>query len=67
MQAFWFLAALIALPFPLMYFVNVERGRAEGIALAKEIEEQTSQAAGSAEEGDREERTRIIDEDAYSR
>lgn len=33
--AFWFLAALIALPFPLMYLVDVDRGRREGADLAK--------------------------------
>lgn len=37
--AFWFLAVLIGLPFPIMMLVNVERGKAEGIALAKELEE----------------------------
>jgi UMF1 family MFS transporter len=34
--AFWFLAALIGLPIPLMCFVNVERGKREGAALARE-------------------------------
>lgn len=33
--AFWFLAVLIALPIPLIYFVDVERGRREGAAMAK--------------------------------
>ncbi|PSN62840.1 MFS general substrate transporter [Corynespora cassiicola Philippines] len=37
--AFWFLAVLIGLPFPIMMLVDVERGRAEGIALAKELED----------------------------
>jgi len=36
--AFWFLAVLIATPFPIMAMVNVERGRTEAIALAKELE-----------------------------
>ncbi|KAF1956639.1 autophagy-related protein 22-2 [Byssothecium circinans] len=36
--AFWFLAVLVGLPFPIMMLVNVERGRAEGNALAKELE-----------------------------
>lgn len=36
--AFWFLAVLIGLPFPIMLFVDVERGRAEGMALARELE-----------------------------
>jgi len=38
--AFWFLAVLIGLPFPLMLFVDVDRGKREGIELAKELEEQ---------------------------
>ncbi|KAI1499200.1 autophagy-related protein 22-like protein [Biscogniauxia marginata] len=36
--AFWFLAALVGLPAPLIYFVNVERGKAEGEKLAEVIE-----------------------------
>jgi UMF1 family MFS transporter len=39
LQAFWFLTVLIGLPFPLMLFVDVERGRRDGIALAKALEE----------------------------
>ncbi|KAF2201886.1 autophagy-related protein 22-2 [Delitschia confertaspora ATCC 74209] len=35
--AFWFLAVLVGLPFPLMMMVDVERGRAEGMALAEEL------------------------------
>jgi UMF1 family MFS transporter len=38
-QAFFFLAILIGLPFPIMLLVNVDRGRAEGTALAKKLEE----------------------------
>lgn len=34
--AFWFLAVLIGLPIPLMFLVNVERGKREGAALARE-------------------------------
>ena len=34
--AFWFLAVLIGLPIPLMFMVNVERGKREGLALARE-------------------------------
>lgn len=33
--AFWFLAVLIALPIPLVYLVDVERGKREASALAK--------------------------------
>lgn len=36
--AFWFLAVLVGLPAPLIYFVNVERGKAEGAKLAEVIE-----------------------------
>ncbi|KAH6657528.1 autophagy-like protein 22 [Truncatella angustata] len=36
--AFWFLAALVGLPAPLIYFVNVERGKQEGELLAEVIE-----------------------------
>ena len=36
--AFWFLAALVGLPAPLIYFVNVERGKREGAKLAEVIE-----------------------------
>jgi UMF1 family MFS transporter len=30
---------LVGLPFPIMMLVDVERGRAEGIALARELED----------------------------
>lgn len=33
--AFWFLAVLIALPMPLIYMVDVARGKREGAALAR--------------------------------
>ncbi|KAI1333119.1 autophagy-related protein 22-like protein [Xylariaceae sp. FL0255] len=36
--AFWFLAALVGLPAPLIYSVNLERGKAEGEKLAEVIE-----------------------------
>ena len=36
--AFWFLAALVGLPAPIIYFINVERGKAEGEQLAEVIE-----------------------------
>ncbi|KAI1093492.1 autophagy-related protein 22-like protein [Rostrohypoxylon terebratum] len=36
--AFWFLAALVGLPAPIIYFVNVERGKYEGEKLAEIIE-----------------------------
>lgn len=36
--AFWFLACLVGFPAPLIYFVNVERGKLEGEKLAEVIE-----------------------------
>lgn len=36
--AFWFLAVLVGLPAPIIYFINVERGKAEGEKLAEVIE-----------------------------
>lgn len=36
--AFWFLAALVGIPAPIIYFVNVERGKFEGEKLAEVIE-----------------------------
>jgi UMF1 family MFS transporter len=36
--AFWFLAALIAAPIPLLLMVDLERGKRDGIALARELE-----------------------------
>ncbi|KAF1946733.1 hypothetical protein EJ02DRAFT_218539 [Clathrospora elynae] len=37
--AFWFLAFLVGLPFPIMMLVDVDRGRAEGIALSKTLQD----------------------------
>lgn len=36
--AFWFLAALVGLPAPLIWFIDVERGKRQGDALARSIE-----------------------------
>jgi MFS transporter, UMF1 family len=36
--AFWFLSALVGLPIPLIWFVNVDRGKREGEKLAEIIE-----------------------------
>lgn len=36
--AFWFLAALVGLPAPLIWFVNADRGKREGSKLAEVIE-----------------------------
>lgn len=43
--AFWFLAALVGLPAPLLYFVDVERGKREGERLAARIEGYNSEPA----------------------
>ncbi|KAE8827526.1 hypothetical protein PTNB85_08879 [Pyrenophora teres f. teres] len=37
--AFWFLAVLVGLPFPIMMLVNVDRGRADGASLAQTLAE----------------------------
>ncbi|KAI5867083.1 autophagy-related protein 22 [Durotheca rogersii] len=36
--AFWFLAALVGIPAPILYFVNIERGKFDGEKLAEVIE-----------------------------
>jgi UMF1 family MFS transporter len=43
--AFFFLAVLIGLPIPLMFLVNVERGKKEGAALAREMTTMAEQAS----------------------
>ena len=58
-QAFWFLAGLVALTFPLMFCVNIERGKAEAIQLAKVLE--TKKAYAEDDELSREERTLLVD------
>ena len=66
--AFWFLAVLVGLPAPLLYFVDVDRGKAEGVKLAELIEgfrvresgegsAARSLLAGSEDGGSYEERT----------
>jgi len=62
--AFWFLACLVGIPAPLIYFVNVERGRKEGAKLAEIIEgfksRESTETSGAQSlldsEGDYEER-----------
>ncbi|RDW78064.1 autophagy-related protein [Coleophoma crateriformis] len=49
--AFWFLAALVGLPGPLLYFVNVDRGREEGKKLALVIEGFRSREESAAASG----------------
>lgn len=56
--AFWFLAVLVGLPAPLIYFVNVERGKLEAEKLARVID------ALRTPPEQREARRRAEDEDA---
>ncbi|KAF2257557.1 MFS general substrate transporter [Lojkania enalia] len=59
--AFWFLAVLIGLPFPIMLLVDVERGRAEGITLARELEELNKpKHDGEVERGEDTHTTRLL-------
>jgi UMF1 family MFS transporter len=62
--AFWFLAALVGLPAPLIWCINVERGRAEGEKLAEVIEgfkfAQAGGGSGMERESDEESRA-ILD------
>lgn len=53
--AFWFLAVLVGLPAPLLWFVNVDRGKEEGAKLAEIIEgfKVRESAEGSLGEEDR--------------
>ncbi|KAL0938739.1 autophagy protein atg22 [Colletotrichum truncatum] len=54
--AFWFLAALVGLPAPLIWSVNVERGKREGEKLAETIEGFESQQRELASETESEDR-----------
>ncbi|ROT35458.1 hypothetical protein SODALDRAFT_283703 [Sodiomyces alkalinus F11] len=47
--AFWFLACLVGFPAPLIWFVNVDRGKREGEKLARTIEGFESPLDGEAE------------------
>ncbi|KAI0176946.1 autophagy-related protein 22 [Pestalotiopsis sp. NC0098] len=60
--AFWFLAALVGLPAPLIYFVNVERGKREGEKLAEVIKGLKSQADLSTEDSQTDERRGMLAE-----
>lgn len=57
--AFWFLAALVGLPAPLIWLINVERGKMEGEKLAETIEAfDTEDPTGEEGEQEDEETTR---------
>ncbi|EME77704.1 uncharacterized protein MYCFIDRAFT_205266 [Pseudocercospora fijiensis CIRAD86] len=49
--AFWFLAVLIGLPIPLMFAVNVERGKREGEKLARETFEACASLSSTLSNG----------------
>lgn len=49
--AFWFLAVLVGLPAPLIYLVNVDRGKIEGEKLAEVIEGFKLAQGGAASSG----------------
>jgi UMF1 family MFS transporter len=44
--AFWFLAVLVGLPAPILYFVDVDRGKQEGIKLAEVLEGRRREESG---------------------
>lgn len=46
--AFWFLAVLVGLPAPLIYFVNVDRGKRDGELLAQVIEDYKTRGDASS-------------------
>ncbi|KAK2054042.1 autophagy protein Atg22 [Colletotrichum caudatum] len=66
--AFWFLAALVGLPAPLIWCVNVERGKREGEKLAEVIEVFKQRHGGSSSETEESDDRPILsayDDDEY--
>ncbi|UZP33695.1 hypothetical protein NXS19_001511 [Fusarium pseudograminearum] len=49
--AFWFLAVLVGFPAPLIWFIDVERGRREGAKLAKSITDSIVQEEDGSDDG----------------
>jgi UMF1 family MFS transporter len=49
--AFWFLAVLVGFPAPLIWFIDVERGRREGAKLAKSITDSIVQEGDESDDG----------------
>ncbi|GKU01495.1 autophagy 22 [Fusarium langsethiae] len=49
--AFWFLAVLVGFPAPLIWFIDVERGRREGAKLAKSITDSIIQEEDESDDG----------------
>ncbi|KAI9834941.1 MAG: Autophagy protein 22 [Sarea resinae] len=63
--AFWFLAVLLAIPIPLMWAVDVERGKREGAEMARVLAERESSNATPDEGAEDEQGTiRMIDEES---
>jgi len=62
--AFWFLAVLIGLPFPLLWFVDVDRGKMEGAEMARELEGQKLGASANGSLGENEGTIQLVDEEA---
>ncbi|KAH0542933.1 hypothetical protein FGG08_002702 [Glutinoglossum americanum] len=74
--AFWFLAVLVGMPGPILYFVDVDRGRRDGEEMARELEGKKAEdeaAMGREEDmdGQAHEETRVLlaveDEDELDR
>lgn len=51
--AFWFLAAMVGLPAPLIYFIDIDRGKSEGEILAEVIEGYRRSRDGSVDHDSR--------------
>jgi UMF1 family MFS transporter len=68
--AFWFLALLVGLPAPLIYFVDVQRGKEEGAKLAETIEgfriteRESGTVSGEGSSAGDEEHRGLLDEEA---
>ncbi|KAM0245142.1 hypothetical protein ACHAP5_005682 [Fusarium lateritium] len=59
--AFWFLAALVGLPAPLIWFIDVDRGRREGVKLAESMSDSTVHDENDGNEHEPERRGMLAD------
>ncbi|KAJ6779553.1 hypothetical protein PWT90_05177 [Aphanocladium album] len=59
--AFWFLGAIVALPAPLIYMINVERGKLDGSRVAEALEGVVADT--QQEDGEEEERHAMLREE----
>ncbi|KAI9775722.1 MAG: Autophagy protein 22 [Geoglossum umbratile] len=50
--AFWFLAVLVGMPGPILYFVDVDRGKRDGAELARELEGRKAADEATARRGE---------------